>query len=97
MSEDNKAPEYKGTERRSSHSNLEYLVEKLADHVKFLSDQIEEQRVEFKAEMEEQKLSTKDLIEAWATAKGFVSFIKWLASASTAALVLYQVFKDKLH
>jgi hypothetical protein len=48
---------------------------------------------DLKTEVAELRGDIKDLIEAWNTAKGMTTFVKWLSSTVVACGTLYALFK----
>lgn len=69
---------YNGEERRTEVSDYEQL--------KFILIRLEEK-------VDTQVENTKDLIDAWNTAKGLSGFIKWLSSIVVAIIAVTGVMK----
>lgn len=75
------------TERRQASNELQLHM---ALEERRLS-QIENDIQDLSTQLEAIKTSVADLVNAWRTANGVVSFVKWLASIATAiaALVIF--------
>lgn len=65
-----------------------------SDHIRLVL--IEGQLADLAVRVEEQTKVTRDLVEAWQSAKTLVSFIRLLASIAVAGAVLIAVLKIPL-
>lgn len=53
------------------------------------------QLAQLQEEMKEMRSDIKGLVEAWNTAKGMTSFVKWLSGIVVAAVSLYAIITGK--
>lgn len=60
------------------------------------NDELSQKLDALDARFTKQEKAIEGLLEAWRTAKGLSSFIKWASSLVLGAGILYQLFKDHL-
>ena len=80
-------------DRRHYDSHIARLEERLQSHI----DVDARERQELKDAIHNVALSVDGLVQAWRTANGIGTFLKWLAGIATAIGVLYAFFSGHWH